>query len=224
MVTATIALIIGVAVALWAAKREKVSQRQVWLLILTCLASVAFFARLFYSFIFEKNSLIDGIKVFFDFSHSGIASSGSFIGVIVGAYIFYRFTKAKIWKLLDAVGMSLMPVMAIGRIGCLFAGCCYGKIAEVPWAIHLHNHLRHPTQIYDMISASCIFAFMLWYRKRKHFDGSVFLLTLILYGIFRFIIEFYRVGERLLGISYSQYAYGLMFLLCAAVFLKKLKS
>ena len=75
------------------------------------------------------------------------------------AYAFYYFKKHKLslWRMIDVLAPGLVIAHAFGRIGCLSAGCCYGRPTDVPWAIKLHSDIvdeslrgvpLHPTQIY----------------------------------------------------------------------------
>jgi len=107
---------------------------------------------------------------------------------------------------LAAPGISLGQ--AIARIGCLMAGCCYGKLTTMPWGItftseYAHENTGvplniplHPTQIYDSIGGFGIFLLLLQRLGKKHFNGQIILEYLILYAILRFITEFFRDDER----------------------------
>ncbi|HUR19651.1 MAG TPA: prolipoprotein diacylglyceryl transferase family protein, partial [Vicinamibacterales bacterium] len=110
----------------------------------------------------------------------------------------------------------------VGRFGCLLAGCCYGRPTDVPWAITFTDPLAaqnvgtplgiplHPTQMYDAGAELIILAVLLFTeRKGKPFAGRTFWLYLLLYGISRFIIEFYRGDPNrdtvMAGLSTSQF-------------------
>jgi phosphatidylglycerol:prolipoprotein diacylglycerol transferase len=93
---------------------------------------------------------------------------------------------------------------AIGRLGCFAAGCCYGRAADVPWAVTFHDVYAtrqvgtpidtplHPTQLYESAATLAIFIFLRWLSGRKRFDGQVTLAYILLYAVARFVIEFYR--------------------------------
>jgi phosphatidylglycerol:prolipoprotein diacylglycerol transferase len=117
-----------------------------------------------------------------------------------------------------APGIALGHVT--GRLGCLAAGCCYGKPADVPWAITFTNPLAasnvgtplgiplHPTQIYEAGAALLILAFLLaTERKGRYFAGRTFWSYMFLYAVSRFVIEFFRGDERgvIMGLSTSQF-------------------
>ncbi len=135
----------------------------------------------------------------------GLALFGGIAGGILGGYLFCKKRHVNIRKAADVVGWVLPLAQAIGRIGCLFAGCCYGKPCKLPWAITFTNPESlarigvplHPTQIYHMLSNLLIFGVLTIIYKNKSFDGQIFSLYLILYSVGRFIVEFFRGDYRL---------------------------
>src|SRR5262249_29544976 len=97
----------------------------------------------------------------------------------------------------------------IGRFGCLFAGCCFGKPASVPWAITFTDPFAaanvgtplnvplHPTQLYEAGAEFLILMFLLGTEKMgRKFAGRTFWLYIFLYAVSRYVIEFYRGDER----------------------------
>src|SRR5262249_48330068 len=88
---------------------------------------------------------------------------------------------------------------AIGRIGCYFNGCCYGKACNLPWAVYQHDAYRHPAQLYASGVSAAVFICLVLLRKRMRGEGDLFRLYLVLMGITRFGLEFFR--ERNLMIS-----------------------
>jgi phosphatidylglycerol:prolipoprotein diacylglycerol transferase len=106
-----------------------------------------------------------------------------------------------------APGIALGHV--VGRFGCLFAGCCYGKPTMKPWGIVFTDPFAaanvgtplgvplHPTQLYEAGAEFLILMLLLFTeRKGRAFAGRTFWLYMLLYAISRFIIEFYRGDER----------------------------
>jgi phosphatidylglycerol:prolipoprotein diacylglycerol transferase len=128
-------------------------------------------------------------------------------GLVLGVIVAMRIAISKklpIWKTADILAPSIAIGQAIGRWGCLFAGCCYGTKTDLPWGITFSdpkslaplNVALHPTQIYLSLNAILIFGILVWFRKRKKFDGQLFCLYGILYSIGRFIIEYFRSDDR----------------------------
>lgn len=134
----------------------------------------------------------------------GLVFYGGFLGAVLLVVLYSKFIgKIKLHKLFTLV--PLIPIgHAVGRVGCVLAGCCYGTETHLIWGIHLHGLDRHPVQIYESLSLLAIFflCHFLVYKKRKVMAAVI---TYICgYAIIRFILEFYR-GDTIRGI----YAFGL---------------
>ena len=125
----------------------------------------------------------------------GLAFHGGLLGGFGAGYWYTKMKQINTWKLADLIAPFLALGYAIVRIGCLLNGCCYGKITNLPWALHCAAGdlaLRHPTQLYSMIGSLILF-FILWkLEDHKQFPGFLFLLYVGLYSIMRFIGEIFR--------------------------------
>ena len=109
----------------------------------------------------------------------------------------------------------LAPVIALfhglGRISCFLAGCCYGRVCDLPWAFKFPylEGFRHPTQIYLALGELFLFFCLLIFKdKIKFFQGSQFLAYMILASLLRLFIEPLRDdfrGELWLGLSVSSH-------------------
>lgn len=93
--------------------------------------------------------------------------------------------------------------IAIGRTGCLLAGCCYGHETTLPWAIHFpgshptHGAGVHPVQLYDVGFGLVAFAACLVLYRRRRFDGELFIGMMVAYSVWRFFSELFRGdGDR----------------------------
>ena len=111
---------------------------------------------------------------------------------------------------------------AFGRVGCFFAGCCYGKETDSFLGVQFPNlpHPVHPTQLYEAVFLFLLFAICFILLMKKDFKHNL-TVYLIAYGIFRFLIEFVRAdnrGEFFPGISPSQFWSILMVVAGVAVF------
>ncbi len=159
----------------------------------------------------------------------GLVFYGGFIFAAIFVVIYTRLKKTSLWKIADILAPGLAIGHAIGRIGCLMAGCCYGRECDLPWAVVFKNpqslaplgiHL-HPTQIYEVLGNLAIFCILLLVRQKKQIDGQVFWIYVLLYGAMRFLVEMFRGDDRgssVFGIvSVSQFIGILM--ICASVFM-----
>ena len=151
----------------------------------------------------------------------GVFYGGLIAAVAVGLWLVRRY-KLPVWTTADLMAPGIALGHVVGRFGCLMAGCCYGRPTDVPWAITFTDPLAatnvgtplgiplHPTQLYDAGAELLILGVLLFTeRKGRPFAGRTFWMYLLLYGISRFIIEFYRGdasrGTVMAGLSTSQF-------------------
>jgi phosphatidylglycerol:prolipoprotein diacylglycerol transferase len=107
----------------------------------------------------------------------------------------------------DLFAVALSAGEAMGRWGCYFAGCCYGRPSAVPWAIYQHGAMRHPTQIYLSLANAAILGVLLLVERRRPQENTLFFLQGTLYCFARFVIEFFRAGPATsIGLTAAQIA------------------
>jgi phosphatidylglycerol:prolipoprotein diacylglycerol transferase len=142
-------------------------------------------------------------------ARSGGVFYGGLILAVVVALVYIRKIGLPLWTTCDVFAPGIALGHVIGRFGCLFAGCCYGKETSVPWAITFSDPFAasnvgtplgvplHPTQLYEAGAELLILiVLLLTERKGRPFPGRTFWLYLLLYAVSRFVIEFYRGDER----------------------------
>src|SRR5919202_886301 len=142
-------------------------------------------------------------------ARSGGVFYGGLILAVVVALWYIRRVGLPLWTTCDVFAPGIALGHVVGRFGCFFAGCCYGKPTDVPWAITFHDPFAaanvgtpldrplHPTQLYEAGAEFLILMFLLWTERRgRPFAGRPFWLYMVLYAISRFIIEFYRDDPR----------------------------
>lgn len=135
---------------------------------------------------------------------AGGVFSGGFLLALVMCIWYMRRNRMPVLRTCDVFAPGLALGHAFGRVGCFAAGCCYGRETHVPWAVTFHNPLAneivgtplnvplHPTQLYEMVVELCNAAFLVWLIRRKKFEGEIIGSYMIIYGIARYIIEFFR--------------------------------
>jgi phosphatidylglycerol---prolipoprotein diacylglyceryl transferase len=168
---------------------------------------------------------------------SGGVFYGGLLGGMLTAWWYARRYSLPAWPTADVLAPGVVLGQAIGRLGCFFAGCCYGKPANVPWAVtftdpyasrHVGTPLDialHPSQLYESLACFLVFFFLLWLAPRKRFAGQVVLAYAVLYSVARFGLEFLRGDpERggAWGLSTSQIV-AVMIVLGAAYFYTRLR-
>ncbi len=138
----------------------------------------------------------------------GVFYGGLILAVLVALW-YLRRHRMPIWETCDAFAPGIALGHAIGRLGCLMAGCCYGRPTTVRWAITFTDPFAasnvgtplnvplHPTQLYEAGAELLILIGLLVVeRKGRAFPGRTFWGYILLYAISRFVIEFYRGDER----------------------------
>ena len=142
-------------------------------------------------------------------ARSGGVFYGGLIAAVAVALWYLRRHRMPVWTVTDIFAPGIALGHVIGRLGCLFAGCCFGRPTDVPWAITFHNEFAarnvgtplgiplHPTQLYEAGAELLILFFLLFTERRgRYFPGRTFWTYMFLYGVSRFIIEFYRYDPR----------------------------
>ena len=130
--------------------------------------------------------------------------SGGLVLAIVMCVWYMRRNDMPVLASCDVFAPGLALGHAFGRLGCFAAGCCYGRETHVPWAVTFKNPLAaqivgtpldvplHPTQLYEFVLEIFNCIFLVWLLRRKKFEGQVIGAYLILYGVGRYFIEFFR--------------------------------
>jgi phosphatidylglycerol:prolipoprotein diacylglycerol transferase len=156
----------------------------------------------------DRDKFSSAAELFSLLRSAGVFYGGLILAVAVALW-YVRRHRMPTWTVADVFAPAIALGHVVGRMGCLFAGCCYGKPASIPWAITFHNEYAsqnvgtpigiplHPTQLYDAGAELLILALLLVLERRgRPFAGRTFWGYMLLYGISRFVIEFYRGDPR----------------------------
>jgi phosphatidylglycerol---prolipoprotein diacylglyceryl transferase len=140
-------------------------------------------------------------KEYFSLQFAGLTSFGGLIGGGIALLWWCLKTKTSIRTVLDIMGPPLLIGHAIGRVGCLLNGCCFGGVCanDFPLGVHMDHTTRlfHPAQIYDSLMNLAGLAILLLIEKRGVLKlGQVFSLAIVFHGLSRFIYEFWRAGTE----------------------------
>jgi phosphatidylglycerol---prolipoprotein diacylglyceryl transferase len=156
----------------------------------------------------------------FSIVRSGGVFYGGLIAAVAVAFWYMWRHKMPLWTTCDVFAPGIALGHAVGRLGCLMAGCCFGRPTSVPWAVTFTNpeaaanvgtplHVAlHPTQLYESAAEALILVLLLVTEKKgRPFEGRTFWSYMVLYGISRFVIEFFRGDDRgfVYGFSTSQF-------------------
>lgn len=166
----------------------------------------------------------------------GMSFHGGLLGVILAMAWFARRTKRTFWQVADFVAPIVPVGLAFGRLGNFIGGELWGRVTDVPWAVIFANSTninpantpvleeawrsgaldpfaRHPSQLYQAgLEGLALFVILMWYSRKQKPSGAISGLFLAGYGLFRFIIEFYRQPDDHLGFLAMQWLTMGMFL------------
>ena len=161
-------------------------------------------AKLMY-WIVEIKAVIANPKIMLDLGGGFVVYGGIVLGVLAPVLYLKLIKKVKALPLLDLAMPAISLGQAIGRVGCLLTGCCYGAEcsadalyairfplgAEAPAGVPLY-----PTQIMSSIGNLILFTFLLLYTNKERFAGEVTTFYMMLYAIGRFVVEIFRNDPR----------------------------
>ena len=195
--------LVAILLASSRAEKEGLDSQKVLDLCFYVMVSALLGARLLYVIV-EYRYFLDSPLEIFKFWKGGLVFYGGLIlGVLISLWYLKR-NQMPMWKTADLLAPSIALGQLIGRWGCFFAGCCFGRKTDVAWGITFTDPRSlapleislHPTQVYLSLNAVFIFMFLMWLSKRKVFDGQILWSYGILYSIGRFLIEYFRGDDR----------------------------
>lgn len=202
------AYLTGLQVALVRARRHGLDPNRVMDLGIYVIISALIGAKLMLLIVEFEHFSLSLADLWVLLRSGGVFYGGLFLAVPVALW-YMRRHRMPTWPTCDIFAPGIALGQAIGRIGCLMAGCCFGRPTSMPWGITFTNPLAasnvgtplgvtlHPTQLYESGVDLFIFAFLLLTERRgRPFHGRTFWGYALLYGIARFIIEMYRGDER----------------------------
>ena len=220
----------GIAIAAFLAKKTGQDPDTYYDLALYAVVLSVLGARIYYV-IFSWDSYKDDLLSIFNIRQGGLAIYGGVITAIITVYVYAKVKKIPFGLMTDTAGPGLILGQIIGRWGNFFNREAFGDYTDGLFAMQLPvdavrssditekmmEHMDvidgiryiqvHPTFFYESLWNVCVLAIMLWWVKRKQFDGQVFLIYLFGYGVGRFWIEGLRTDSLMLfgtGLRVSQ--------------------
>jgi len=135
--------------------------------------------------------------------HGGMSFHGGAIGVGLAILLGTWRNRASFWNVADAVAMVAPIGLFLGRIANFINAELVGRPTSLPWGVIFPGETipRHPSEIYEALLEGPALAALLWLFKRnaRPRDGQTCALFLMLYGIFRFVVEFTRQPDAQIG-------------------------
>ncbi len=146
---------------------------------------------------------------FLSLARSGGVFYGGLLLAVFVAFWYMRRHHLPMWQTFDVFAPGIALGHAVGRLGCFMAGCCWGHATTLPWGVTFSDPFTgsyvgtplgvplHPTQIYEALAETAILLFLLWFERRgRNFPGRTFWIYILLYGLSRYVIEFFRGDPR----------------------------
>lgn len=135
---------------------------------------------------------------------SGMSFHGGVIGIILFSIYFLRKRKINFWRFADLIVPSIPLGYTFGRLGNFINGELWGRVTTVSWGMYFpldpSQSLRHPSQLYEAFFEGIFLFVILWLlRKKKFTDGFLLGLYIFGYGFVRFMIEFFREPDFMVG-------------------------
>ncbi len=206
-----LALLTALYVGKWIAKHDNIdiTQKQLDDYFIYVEIGVILGARIGYIIFYDVNAgeyLSAPWNIFNPYSHGefvgirGMSFHGAVIGFFAGSFTYYYVKKAPIWKILDIAVIAVPAGYVFGRIGNFLNQELVGRVTDLPIGIYVDGVLRHPSQLYEaFLEGVVIFLVLYMYRKHKHYEGELVLVYGFMYGLMRFIAEFWRQPDPQLG-------------------------
>jgi phosphatidylglycerol:prolipoprotein diacylglycerol transferase len=224
----------GILAGLWVATRDAKRRGQdpdIYLDFVLYAIIISIMGARIYYVMFDWDNYKDDLLQILNLRAGGLAIYGGVIGAVITLTVYARVKKLSFFSLADTGCLGLITGQIIGRWGNFFNCEAFGGYTDSLFAMRIRralvnenmisrellNHLIvkdgvefiqvHPTFLYESVWNLCVLAFMLWYRKRKKFDGEMLFIYLLGYGLGRVWIEGLRTDQLIFfstGIPVSQ--------------------
>lgn len=195
----------GWALGVWRASKPNSgwTREQVSDLIFYISLGVVIGGRVGYMLFYDFFNFIHHPLILFKLWEGGMSFHGGFLGVMLATWLYSRKSHRPFFEPMD-FAVPLVPIgLGAGRIGNFINGELWGRVTDVPWAMvfpHADSLPRHPTQLYEFLLEGVALFTILWiYSAKPKPRMAVSGLFAILYGVFRFFIEFFRQPDQHLG-------------------------
>ncbi len=200
--------VVGFVAGWWLAKRRSslphspVKPEQVDDLVFYVMLGVILGGRFGYTLIYGWADIAEDPLYIFKIWKGGMSFHGGLAGVLIAMWLYGRKLGNTMWQMTDFVAPFVPIGLGMGRIGNFINGELWGKPTEVPWGFLYEGQVLHPSQLYEAILEGLVLFVVLWFYSAKPRPYmAVSGLFLLLYGVFRSLVEFYRVPDAHMGDS-----------------------
>lgn len=206
---------LGLATGIWltwrGAARRGISPDFAADLSLYTLVAAIVGARAAYILLNLPAYLSGGFSIF-AVNHGGLSFYGGLAGGLLVGIWYTRRRGISVWTMGDIIAPALALGEAITRIGCDI----YGRPAALPWGVLYNGVTVHPVQLYSFFANYLIFVGLTYLGRKPHFSGELFLTYFVFHSVGRFVVEFFREGNTVVGPLKSGHLASLVVFLVAA--------
>ena len=179
-------------------RKKNISEEFILNIALICLFAGLVGAKLLY-YITELPAIVQNPKLLLNIGSGFVVYGGVGAGVLTGLW-YCKQKKENALYIVDFMIPAVPLAQGFGRLGCFFAGCCYGIETTAWYGVHFPHMPQDvfviPTQLLSSIGDFIIAGVLLALSRRKRFDGQILLGYMLLYGVGRFFLEYLRNDPR----------------------------
>ena len=199
--------VVGFCIAWWLARRRSKAAHapvknpgEVDDLIFYAMLGVILGGRIGHTLVYGWDNISADPLYLFKIWKGGMSFHGGLVGVMLAMWLFGRKRGLTMWQVTDFMAPFVPLGLGFGRIGNFINGELWGKPTDVPWGVEFEGVVRHATQLYESaLEGFVLFAILWWFSARPRPYMAVSGLFLLLYGVFRFWVEFYRLPDAHIG-------------------------
>ena len=182
----------------WPIPKEAIDKYITWLIIGMFLG-----ARLFYIFLYNWDYYSANLGDIFAVWKGGLSFHGAVVGMCISTWLFAKKHKLHFFQIADCMAVAGTPGLFFGRMGNFINGELYGRVTDSWVGVVFPDggpFARHPSQLYEgILEGIALFLILFAVHKRERFYGVASSVFLLGYGVFRFIVEFFREPDSQLG-------------------------
>lgn len=177
---------------------DKISSLLIWIILAAFIGGKLFF------FLEDPQRYLEDPSEVLNAAGGGFVFYGSLIFAIPTIIWWLRKEKIAVRPFFDVLAFAGPVVHSFGRVGCFMAGCCHGRVCDAAYGVvfdhpetmadPMHTPL-YPTQLYDIAVNLIILLVVYLLERKKKFEGQLFLVYLMMYGVGRSIVEMFRGDE-----------------------------
>lgn len=201
----------------WSLSSDLIEKYVTWLII-----SMFLGARFFYVFLYNWEYYSVNLLDIFSVWKGGLSFHGALTGMCVATWFFAKKNNLHFFQIADCMAIAGSPGLLFGRLGNFINGELYGRVTD-SWAGIVFPgggpFPRHPSQLYEgLLEGIFLFLILFYLHKRQRFYGVVSAFFLLGYGVFRFMIEFFREPDAQLGYYLGYFTLGQLLCLVMIIF------